>query len=380
MGGVVSGIGDFVGDVVGGVGGIASGVAGAIPGIGPYVGPIVGGITGGPLGFATSLGSNALQGNYGGGGGGGGGSSTPMYAQPGFNYGNQTYQNSNKPVDASNYFITGDRGVYNLLPALGQINAGKESSLYSPNRIDNPRQTERFNAMGAANAYTPYEAYQDIQAQMANDPTALAAFNKAYGPITRDLSNIKLPGGAKLPGGIKLPSFQPPNPASPLGQFNSANPNPYNQYVNFGLNKLVPNQSTQNTDPNVFYSNLASYAAENKNPFFLPFETTTGATPLGFTPSQNALAAIDSSTYLSGYQNAAQQQQKYLRDQKQAQQANIPAPVRPTTPAPVRPTTPTPVRPTTPAPVRPTTPPSYPGIITTPARMAQGGIAMLRRK
>jgi hypothetical protein len=61
MGGVVSAIGN----VVGGVGGLASGVAGSIPGIGKIAGPIVGGITGGPLGFASSLASQAIQGNYG---------------------------------------------------------------------------------------------------------------------------------------------------------------------------------------------------------------------------------------------------------------------------------------------------------------------------
>jgi hypothetical protein len=311
MGGVVSSVGDAVGDVIGGVGGVVSGVANQIPVIGPYVGPVVGGITGGPVGFATSLAGNALQGNYGGGGGGGGGgSSTPMYAQPNISYGNNTYSYGGNKVNASPYFITGDKGVYNLLPALGQINAGTNQMQYSPSSFGrNPSKgVERFNKIGAANAYTPYEAYQDIQAQMANDPTALAAFNKAYSPTTFNAPGFQL-FGKTLPVGA-------PNPTSPLGQFYANSPNPYgNQFVNFGLNSAIKNQ------PDLTYSELSKYAVENKNPFFLPFETTQGATPLGFTPSASALAPIDTANYLSGFNTANTAQQQFVRDQQQAARA-----------------------------------------------------------
>jgi hypothetical protein len=296
MGGVVSGIGNAIGDVVGGVGGIASGVAGAIPGIGPYLGPVVGGLTGGPVGFATSLGSNALQGNYGGGGGGGGGgSSTPTYAQPNYNYGNQTYQYRDSPLNTSKYFISGDRGVYNLMPALGQINTGTDKMGGQLRMNYDPNQPKFNKDIVAANAYTPYEAYQDIQSQMANDPKALAAFNKSYQPTSLLRS--------------------PNNPNSPMAEFQRRNPNPLGQYVDFGINDRI---SGAEPKLGLTYDQIAKYAAENKNPFFMPYETTQGATTSGFTPSADKLAAIDTASYLSGYRPAQFAQQQY-DTQQQAQ-------------------------------------------------------------
>jgi len=309
MGGAVSSVGNAVGDLVGGVGGVVSGVANQIPVIGPYVGPVVGGITGGPMGFATSLAGNALQGNYGGGGGGGGsGGGAPAYAQPNINYGKNTYSYGDTKLNANPYFISGDKGVYNLLPALGQINAGSNSMQYFPNqrRMDSP--DKGFNKIGAQGSYTPYEAYQDIQTQMANDPTALAAFNKAYSASPINAPKFQLPGGIG-------PTINLVNPNSPMGQFYNSNPNPYGQYVNFGLNKQIPGQT------DLSYNKLANYATENKNPFFLPYETAQGATPMGFTPSQSALAPVDTSGYLSGYNTAQTAQNQYIRDQRAAQQA-----------------------------------------------------------
>jgi len=309
MSGAVDAVGDFVGDAIGGVGGVVSGVANQIPVIGPYVGPVVGGITGGPMGFATSLAGNALQGNYGGGGGsGGGGSSAPMYAQPNINYGNNTYSYGDAKLNASPYFITGDKGIYNLLPALGQINAGGNSMQYTPNQRNMDRPDRGFNKIGAEGSYTPYEAYNDIRAQMANDPKALAAFNKSFSPTAINSPNIQLPGGHIIPIGTT-------NTNSPMGQFYANNPNPHGQYVNFDLSQNIPKQE------GLTYNQLANYAAENKNPFFLPYETTQGATPMGFTPSANALATVDTSNYLSGYNTARTAQNQYNRDQRQAQQA-----------------------------------------------------------
>ena len=300
MGGIVSGIGNAVGDVIGGVGGIASGVAGAIPGIGPYLGPVVGGITGGPVGFATSLGSNALQGNYGGGGGGGsggggGGGSTPTYAQPNYNYGNQTYQYRDSPLNTSKYFVTGDRGVYNLMPALGQINTGTDKMGGQLRMNYDPNQPKFNKDIVAANAYTPYEAYQDIQSQMANDPKALAAFNKSYQPTSL----------------LRSPNDQ----NSPMAEFQRRNPNPLGQYVDFGINDRM---SGAEPKLGLTYDQIAKYAAENKNPFFMPYETTQGATTSGFTPSADKLAAIDTASYLSGYRPAQFAQQQYDIQQQAA--------------------------------------------------------------
>lgn len=310
MGGAVSSVGNAVGNVVGGVGGAVNSVVQQVPGIGPVLGPAAGIALGqNPISaFGSSLTTNLF--NSGGGGGGGGqpgGSSAPTYAQPNFNYGNNTYQYGDARIKADPYFITGDKGVYNLLPALGQINAGTNQTKYFPSSFgrDPTRATERFNRIGAQGAYTPYEAYQDIQAQMANDPTALAAFNKAFSPTTFNAPRISLPGGHGIPVG--------PSTNSPMGQFYANTPNPYgNQFVNFGLNRAIPNQTGLN------YNKLADYAAENKNPFFLPFQTTQGATPLGFTPSASALAPIDTTSYLSGYGTANTAQQQFIRDQQQA--------------------------------------------------------------
>jgi hypothetical protein len=245
--------------------------------------------------------------NSGGGGGGGGGSPAPTYAQPNINYGKNSYAFGDTKLNASPYFISGDKGVYNLLPALGQINAGSNQMQYFPNQRNMDRPDRGFNKIGAQGSYTPYEAHQDILAQMANDPTALAAYNKAYSASPISTPNIKLPGGHNIPFG--------PSATSPLGQFYANTPNPYGQHVNYGLNKQIPGQT------DLSYNKLANYAAENKNPFFLPYETTQGATPLGFTPSQSALAPVDTSGYLSGYNTAQTAQNQYIRDQRDAQQA-----------------------------------------------------------
>ena len=352
MGGVVKGIGN----AIGGIGGIASGVANAIPGIGSIAGPIVGGLTGGPMGFATSLASNALQGNYG--GGGGGSSSTPMYAQPNINYGNNTYQYLGKPLDVSPYFISGDKGVYNLLPALGKVNAGTNPSTYTqinkspfgalagmgPLSFLRPQVA----ALNKANAYSPYEAYNDVLSKMAGDQKAIDAFKAAY--------NLPAPAPA---GNSFIPKY-----------------NPHGQYVNYNLNKTITGQ------PKLTYGQLANYAAIKNNPFFMPYETTQGSTAYGFTPSASALTPINYSSY-----------RQFLNNEKAKQLAATtpvtPAPVTPTpvTPTPVTPTpvtpapvTPTPVIPTpvTPTPVTPTpvTPPP-PGNFTA---MNRGGLASLRRR
>jgi hypothetical protein len=218
-------MGGVVGDLIGGVGGAIGGVANAIPGIGPYVGPIVGGITGGPVGFASSLAGNALSGSYS--GGGGGGSNVPKYAKPDYNYGNQTYQYGSNPVDTSKYFVTGDKGVYNLMPALGQI---------SPKTLptSHPIYSDRFaNSVANKSYYTPYEAYTDLSKQMANDPKALAAFQSMYQPTTPTDKGL-----------------------SP--------------YVDFGMSGSIGEGST--------FADLAKYASTNQNPFYIPYQGVGGKT------------------------------------------------------------------------------------------------------
>jgi len=215
-----------VGDLVGGVGGAIGGITNNIPVIGPYVGPAVTGALLGPAAGVKSLAFNAAAGQYKGGGGGSSGSaSAPQYAQPSYNYGANSYQMGNNPLDTSKYFITGDRGVYNLLPALGQITPKtlQPSSLM----YGSSSASDQFNK----SYFTPYEAYQELSAQMQNDPKALAAFQAMYQPTTPTSKGI-----------------------SP--------------FVDFGLGSSIGNNAT--------YGDIASYASTNQNPFYVPFKGTAG--------------------------------------------------------------------------------------------------------
>jgi hypothetical protein len=266
MGGAVSAIGDLVS--------APATIAGAIPGVGPILGPVVGGITGGPVGFATSLAGQALQGNYGGGGGGGGSSgSIPTYgttdasgnlvpATPGFNYGANTYTYGDQPYDASKYFVTGNKGVYNVLPELG--------NLYSP-ETQAQQGTSSFNA------------YQNIYGKMAGDELAQANFQKAFNPgllSVAPVNNTYKPIGdfnaATTPyAGARsdLPSYLAEDIKSAYGEYqpqaqSSGSSYLPIQYADFGFGS--GDQTYQ----------LAQYAAQNKNPFFQAFaEPTNTAAP-----------------------------------------------------------------------------------------------------
>lgn len=273
MGGVVKGVGKAVGKAVGGVGGVVSGVANQIPVIGPYVGPVVGGMTGGPLGFATSLAGNALQGNYGGGGGGGGSSggvSVPRYAEPNYNYGANTYQMNNSPIDTSKYFITGDKGVYNLMPALGQINP---KTIPSSHGIYNDPFA---NSVANKSYYTPYEAYTDLSKQMANDPKALAAFQSMYQPTTPTAKGV-----------------------SP--------------YVDFGLGSSIGDNAT--------YGDIAKYASTNQNPFYLPF-SGSGGKPSTFTTPE-MLAAQKKAEEKARFDRLSPERQQEILAQRKTAMTNL---------------------------------------------------------
>ena len=171
-------------------------IAGSIPVVGPIAGPIAGAITGGPVGFAKAVAGQALTGGYSGGGGGGGGDSggVPTYgatdaagnlipATPGFNYGANTYTYDNKPYDASKYFVSGNKGVYNVLPELG--------NMYSP---------EAQSAQGTSG----FNAYQNIYGKMAGDPLAQANLQRTFAPSMLSVS-------PQQTGGYK-----------PIGDFNPA--------------------------------------------------------------------------------------------------------------------------------------------------------------
>ena len=267
MGGAV----DVVSDVIGGVKGIAGGVANSIPVIGPYVGPVVSGALLGPAAGIKSLAFNAATGQYSGGGGGSSGDySVPKYAEPTYSYGANTYQMGSSPVDTSKYFITGDKGVYNLLPALGQIDAKTLPSSH-------PIYSDRFaNSVSNKSYYTPYEAYNDLSAQMKNDPKALAAFQSMYQPTTPTDKGL-----------------------SP--------------YVDFGLGSSIGNNAT--------YGDIASYASTNQNPFYIPYKGVGGKIST-FTPPE-VLAAQQKAEAKARFEAMSPEKQQQVIAQRQADYAKL---------------------------------------------------------
>jgi len=234
-------------------------IAGSLPVVGPIAGPIAGAITGGPVGFAKAVAGQALTGGYsgGGGGGGGGGSSIPAYgstdasgnlvpATPGFNYGANTYTYDNKPYDASKYFVQGNRGVYNVLPELG--------NMYSP---------EAQGAQGTSS----FNAFQNIYNKMEGDPLAQQSFQKSFAP---NMLNVNPTNNTYAPIGDfsapqNLPSYLQEDIKSAYGEYqpqaqsSGAGYLPI-QYADFGFGK--DDQAYQ----------LAQYAQQNKNPFFQAFD------------------------------------------------------------------------------------------------------------
>jgi hypothetical protein len=243
-------------------------IAGSLPVVGPIAGPVAGAITGGPVGFAKAVAGQAIQGNYSGGGGGGGGAA-PTYgatdaagnlipATPGFNYGANTYTYGDQPYDASKYFVSGNKGVYNVLPELG--------NMYSP---------EAQGAQGTSS----FNAYQNIYGKMAGDPLAQANLQKTFAPNMLSVSPQQA-GGYKPIGDFNpattpyaggradLPSYLAEDIKSAYGEYmpqaqsSGASYLPI-QYADFGFGS--EDQAYK----------LAQYAAQNKNPFFQPFATPT---------------------------------------------------------------------------------------------------------
>ena len=233
-------------------------IAGSLPVVGPIAGPIAGAITGGPVGFAKAVAGQAIQGNYSGGGGGGGGSSggVPAYgttdasgnlvpATPGFNYGANTYTYDNKPYDASKYFVQGNKGVYNVLPELG--------NLYSPEAQ-------------AAQGTSGFNAYQNIYNKMEGDTLAQQSFQKSFAP---SMLNVNPTNNTYAPIGDfsapqNLPSYLQEDIKSAYGEYqpqaqsSGAGYLPI-QYADFGFGS--GDQAYK----------LAQYAREQQNPFFQAF-------------------------------------------------------------------------------------------------------------
>jgi len=173
-------------------------------------------------------------------------------AQPNVQYGTgaNTYSMGGTPVDTSKYFITGDKGVYNLLPMLND-------PYKDLNKKDN-------NLSG-------YDTYSAINQKLADDAKAQQAFQQAFNVQTLnpvDTYNNK--GGFQkqyntngLPNYLKLNNntFQQNKKNNP-----EYTPQPF-QYVDFGFGR------------NDQLSQIAKYAAQQNNPFLLAYAPTS-STPV----------------------------------------------------------------------------------------------------
>lgn len=174
--------------------------------------------------------------------GGGGGSST-TYAQPNVQYGTgaNTYTVGGKPVDTSKYFITGDKGVYNLLPMLNGAYQDK-------NKLDS-------NLGG-------YNAYNSINQKLADDAKAQQAFQQAFQIQTLNPANYN---PSTLPNYLKTDfkhNIYNPNADKNSNKLKSQPSFPSYQYVDFGFGK----------GDNL--SQISKYAANQNNPFFLAYTPT----------------------------------------------------------------------------------------------------------
>jgi hypothetical protein len=240
----------------------------SIPVVGPIAGPAFSIATGDYLGAAGQIAGNAAMGSYGGGGGGGGGSSggssIPAYgstdasgnlapATPGFNYGANTYTYGGNPYDASKYFVSGNKGVYNVLPELG--------NMYSP---------EAQSAQGTSS----FNAYQNIYGKMAGDELAQANLQKSFNP---GMMSVAPQGGAYKPIGdfnpattpyagaqANLPEYLKQDIQSAYGEYQ-----PQAQSSGAGYLPIQHADFGFGSEDQTY--KLAQYAAQNKNPFFQAF-------------------------------------------------------------------------------------------------------------
>jgi len=184
-------------------------------------------------------------------------------AQPNVKYGTgeNTYTIGGKPVDTSKYFITGDKGVYNLLPML-------KNAYQDTNRTD-------FNTGS-------YDTYNTISQQLANDPTAQQAFQQAF--QVQSLNPYQTSGNkpnyrydtSNLPSYLKIQR-------NAMMQGNKAKQSYVPQamnYVDFGFGGGDQ------------LSSIANYASKQNNPFFLAYAPTTTNTQVA--PADTGILANNS--------------------------------------------------------------------------------------
>lgn len=188
LGSIGGALGSVVGNAIKPMNAIGSAV-GSLGGAGSVLGPAIQ-LAGGanPLGvFGASLGSQILSDLTKSGGSVDrpnfiDASGNMIYADPSFNYGKNTYSAAGKPLDASKYFLSGEKGMYNLLPRLGDI--------YLDHSVAQHLAPQKFfqNPANAKYKLTNFErasqAYNNIFNAMSNDAKAQAEFSSRFGPKT----------------------------------------------------------------------------------------------------------------------------------------------------------------------------------------------------
>lgn len=174
------------------------------------------------------------------------------YAKPDVQYGTgeNTYTIGGVPVDTSKYFITGDQGVYNLLPMLN--NAYQD-------------QNKRDSNLGG------YDTYSAINQRLANDAKAQQAFQQAFGVQTLNptFNPNKTGKSAYQYDTSNVPSYLrlSTNSIMPKGKDKQSYIAQPAQYVDFGFGRGV----------NTNIKNIADYASSNNNAFFMPYAPTQTA-------------------------------------------------------------------------------------------------------
>jgi len=239
----------------------------SIPVVGKIAGPAYSIATGDYLGAAGQIAGNAAMGGYSGGGGGSSGG-VPTYGStdasgglapppPGFSFGSNLYNYGGEPYDASKYFVQGNKGVYNVLPELG--------NMYSP---------EAQGAQGTSS----FNAYQNIYGKMAGDELAQANLQKSFSP---GMLSVAPQSGAYKPigdfnpattpyagGRTDTPSYLSEDIKSAYGEYqpqaqsSNASYLPI-QYADFGFG-----------EKDKAYE-LAQFARRENNPFFQAFASPT---------------------------------------------------------------------------------------------------------
>lgn len=297
LGSIGGAFGNVVGNAIKPMNAIGSAV-GSLGGAGNVLGPAIQ-LAGGanPLGvFGASLGSQLLNDLR----KSGGSADRPnfidaagnmIYADPTFNYGKNTYSAAGKPIDASRYFISGEKGMYNLLPKLGDIYLDQQvAQRFAPKKFfQNPANAK----YGLTNFERASQAYNDIFNAMKEDAKAQTEFSSRYGPKTASFNPLNFVDKTtqSLPSYIRGDLFSVLKNQFSNPYTNTRGRNPFIDpvpvtYHDFGFG---PDAMTLENP----YEALANYAQAQNNPFFVGYKPapTPAPAPTAPQPSPTGMRA-----------------------------------------------------------------------------------------